>query len=61
MICYVILMKWLFILLVLSMVAIVVAAIATRWRLHRHLRKSDAVLKETLEEMAAEQEPVEQR
>jgi uncharacterized membrane protein YqjE len=53
-------MKALFVLLVLSTVAIVVAAIATRWRLHRHLRKSDEMLKETLEEMEAEQEPVEQ-
>lgn len=53
-------MKALFVLLMLSTVAIVVAAIATRWRLHRHLRRSDEVLRETLEEIEAEQEPVEQ-
>jgi uncharacterized membrane protein YqjE len=54
-------MKALFVLLVLSVVAVVVAAIAIRWRLRRHLQKSDEALKQTLLELEAEKESVEQR
>jgi uncharacterized membrane protein YqjE len=57
------LMKALFILLVLSVVAVIVAVIAIRWRLRLHLQQSDEALKQTLQELEAqqqEQEVVEQ-
>lgn len=44
-------MKALFVLLVLSTLAIVVAAVAMWWRLRRHLRQSDEALKKVLEEI----------
>jgi fructose-specific phosphotransferase system IIC component len=50
-------MKALFVLLVLSTLAIVVAAIAMWWRLRRHLHQSDEVLKEVLQEMEPEIKP----
>ncbi|HKD14160.1 MAG TPA: hypothetical protein VKE71_06385 [Candidatus Angelobacter sp.] len=50
-------MKYLFVLLVLSTVAILVAALAMWWRLRRHLSKSDEALKKVLQEMEPEQEP----
>lgn len=58
-------MKALFILLVLSTVAVLTAAIAMWWRLRRHLRKSDEALKKVLQEIEPEAKPehesVEQR
>lgn len=57
-------MKALFVLLVLSMLAILVAAVAMWWRLRRHLHQPDAAL-EVLQEMEPEAKPehesVEQR
>ena len=50
------LMKALVGLLELSTVALVVAAIAMRLRLRRHLRDSNAAFKEELQEMDREQE-----
>ena len=50
-------MKYLFVLLVLSTVAILVAALAMWWHLRRHLAKSDEALKKVLQEMEPEQEP----
>lgn len=44
-------MKALFVLLVLSTLAILVAAVAMWWRLRRHLRQSDEALKKVLEEI----------
>ena len=56
-------MKALFVLLVLSTGAVVVAAIAMWWRLRQHLNKSDEALKQALQEIEpkpeAESEPVE--
>ena len=58
-------MRYLFVLLVLSTVAILVAAIAMWWRLRRHLRQSDEALEKALKELEQvhepepEQEPVE--
>jgi hypothetical protein len=58
-----VLVKALFVLLVLSTLALVVAAIAMWLRLRRHLRQSDAVLEKALREIEPEtkpeQEPVE--
>ena len=57
MICYVSTpMRILFVLLVLSVVAVLVAAIAMWWRLRIHLRKSDEALKQTLQELEAQQQ-----
>jgi len=50
-------MKYLFVLLVLSTVAVLVAALAMWWRLRRHLSKSDEALKKALQEMQPEPEP----
>jgi len=50
-------MKALFVLLVLSTLAVVVAAIAMWWRLRRHLNKSDEALKQVLQEIQPEHEP----
>lgn len=47
-------MKSLFVLLVLSTVAVLVAAIAMWWRLRRHLRQSDEALKKVLQEIEPE-------
>ena len=52
-------MKALFVLLVLSTVALVVAVIATRLRLRRHLRQSNEALKNELQDIDQEREPVE--
>ena len=55
-------MKALFVLLVLSTVALVVAVIATRLRLRRHLRQSNEALKSELQDIdreREEREPVE--
>lgn len=58
-------MKALFVLLVLSTLAVVVAAIAMWWRLRQHLNKSDKALKQALQQIESEhqaqpeQEPVE--
>jgi fructose-specific phosphotransferase system IIC component len=58
-------MKALFVLLVLSTVAVLVAAIAMWWRLRRHLHQSDEVLNKVLQDMEPANEPehesVEQR
>lgn len=58
-------MKALFVLLVLSMLAILVAAVAMWWRLRRHLHQPDAALEKVLQEMEPEAKPehesVEQR
>ena len=56
------LLKALFVLLVLSTVALVVAVIATRLRLRRHLRQSNEALKSELQDIdreREEREPVE--
>ncbi|HEY6250637.1 MAG TPA: hypothetical protein VI685_11810 [Candidatus Angelobacter sp.] len=50
-------MRYLFVLLVLSTVAVLVAAIAMWWRLRRHLRKSDEALEKALREIEPEHEP----
>jgi nitrogen fixation-related uncharacterized protein len=50
-------MKALFVLLVLSMAAILVAAIAMWWRLRRHLHQSDEAVEKILQEMEAETKP----
>ncbi|HLJ29271.1 MAG TPA: hypothetical protein VKY85_21360 [Candidatus Angelobacter sp.] len=50
-------MKALFVLLVLSTVAVLVAAIAMWWSLRRHLHKSDEALKEVLREIEPKTEP----
>lgn len=47
-------MKALFVLLVLSTVTVLVAAIAMWWRLRRHLRQSDDALKKVLQEIEPE-------
>lgn len=53
-------MKALFLLLVLSTVAVLVAVVAMWWRLRRHLRQSDEALKNALEEIEPEHESVKQ-
>jgi fructose-specific phosphotransferase system IIC component len=52
-------MKALFVVLVLSTVTVLVAAIAMWWRLRQHLSKSDEALKNALQEIEPEQEAVE--
>ena len=52
-----VLMKSLFVLLILSTVTVVVAAIAMWWRLRRHLRQSDEALKKVLQEIEPEVKP----
>ena len=52
-------MKVLFVLLVLSTLAVVVAVIAMWLRLRRHLRQSDEALRKTLQEIEPDREPVE--
>jgi Flp pilus assembly protein TadB len=52
-------MKYLFIILVLCVVAILVAAGAMWWRLRRHLRRSDEALKNALAEIQTEHKSVE--
>ena len=50
-------MRYLFVLLVLSTVAVLVAAIAMWWRLRRHLRQSDEALEKVLKELEQVHEP----
>jgi len=50
-------MTALFVLLVVSTLAILVAAIAMWWRLRRHLRQSDEALKKVLQEIEPETKP----
>lgn len=50
-------MKALFVLLVLSTLAVVIAAIAMWWRLRKHLHPSDEMLKQVLEEMEPQSRP----
>jgi integral membrane sensor domain MASE1 len=50
-------MKALFVLLVLSTLAVLVAAIAMWWRLRRHLRRSDEALKKVLQEIEPQTRP----
>lgn len=50
-------MKALFVLLVLSTLAVIVAAVAMWWRLRRHLHDSDEVLEKVLQEMETEAKP----
>jgi hypothetical protein len=50
-------MKALFVLLVLSTVTVIVAAIAMWWRLRRHLNQSDEALKKVLREIEPEVQP----
>jgi hypothetical protein len=50
-------MTALFALLVVSTLAILVAAIAMWWRLRRHLRQSDEALKKVLQEIEPETNP----
>ncbi|HLJ85850.1 MAG TPA: hypothetical protein VKZ53_03455 [Candidatus Angelobacter sp.] len=52
-------MKALFVLLVLSIVTVLVVVSAMWWRLHHHLSKSDKALKDVLQEIHPEHEPVE--
>lgn len=52
-------MKFFFALLVLSTVALIVAAIAMWWRLRRHLRASNRALQQALSEIEPEHESVE--
>jgi hypothetical protein len=49
-------MKALFVLLVLSTLAVLVAAVAMWWRLRRHLHSPDEALKKVLEQMEPEPE-----
>jgi flagellar biosynthesis protein FlhB len=56
-----VLMKILFVLLVLSTVAVLVAVVAMWWRLRRHMRASNEALKQALSEIQPEHESVEQR
>jgi integral membrane sensor domain MASE1 len=51
-------MKALFVLLVLSTVAVLVAAVAMWWRLRRHLRRSDEALKNALKDIEQAHDPV---
>lgn len=50
-------MKALFVLLVLSTLALVIAAIAMWWRLRRHLHQSDQALSQVLEQIESETKP----
>jgi cbb3-type cytochrome oxidase maturation protein len=50
-------MKALFALLVLSTLAVIVAAVAMWWRLRRHLHDSDEALEKVLQEMETETKP----
>ena len=54
-----VLMKTLFVVLVVSVVASLVAALAMWWRLRRHLRQSDEALAKALREIETEHESVE--
>ena len=54
-------MKALFVLLVLCLAAILVAAGAMWWRFSRHLRRSDQALKDALGEIEQERDIVEQK
>ena len=54
-------MKYLFVLLAICLVAILVTAGAMWRRYSRHLRHSNEALKNTLEEIEHEQEPVEHK
>jgi uncharacterized membrane protein YqjE len=49
-------MRYLFALLVLSTVAVLVAALAMWWRLRRHLRQSDEALERALRELESQRE-----
>jgi len=53
------LMKYLVVILAISVSASLVAAIAVWWRLRWHLRRSDESLKNTLAEIQPEHEQVE--
>lgn len=54
-------MKALFVLLALSVTAILVAVIALRWRLRWHLRRPHHALTEPLADIQPEQESIEQK
>jgi len=54
-----VLMKTLFVVLVVSVVALLIAALAMWWRLRRHLWKSDKALAKALREIETEHESVE--
>lgn len=54
-------MKILFVILVLSVGAIVVAVVAMWVRLRWHLRRSDQALKNALADIQQEQEPIDKR
>jgi hypothetical protein len=56
-----VLMRALFVLLVLCLAAILVAAGAMWWRFSRHLRRSDQALKDALGEIEKERDIVEQK
>ncbi|HMF90712.1 MAG TPA: hypothetical protein VKL40_08725 [Candidatus Angelobacter sp.] len=49
-------MKILFVILLLSVAAVLVTVVAMWWRLRWHLRKSDNALKKTLSEIQPEHE-----
>ncbi|HWX56264.1 MAG TPA: hypothetical protein VN176_16865 [Verrucomicrobiae bacterium] len=53
-------MKFLFVLLAVSLTAVLAAAGAMWWRFSRHLRRSDRALKNALGEIQAERESVKQ-
>jgi uncharacterized membrane protein YqjE len=54
-------MKVLYLLLVVSIAAIVMAVAATIWRLRWHLRRPARISHHTLEELHPDHEPVEKR
>jgi uncharacterized membrane protein YqjE len=54
-------MKVLYLLLVVSLAAIVIAVAATIWRLRWHLRRPAQTSQHTLEELHPDREPVEKR
>jgi uncharacterized membrane protein YqjE len=54
-------MKVLYVLLVLSLAAIVIAVAATVWRLRWHLRRPGSTSQHSLEEFHPDREPVEKR
>jgi hypothetical protein len=56
-----VLMKALYVLLALSIVAIAAAVIALRWRLRWHLRRPHHVVTESAPEIRPEHESVEQK
>ena len=56
-----VLMKVLYVLLVLSLAAIVIAVAATVWRLRWHLRRPGNASPHSLEEFHPDREPVEKR